>query len=280
MRSFLALLAFASCSHIPLSAGALNDVDRVAFIARITDQAGPVSTVFRDDSSYRGKLSARKIADNEADRRLAAVLADGTFEKSKSGERELKFRTLTRFEIAEGIRSQILSQLPREQPWKSAASPSEVARVLESFLVKEVPANEPDYDRLKELGADTVMEIVIEEYGMRSDSGQAGVFLKGFARMFKIGGGQMYFRSFVSDELSSHIAGQDPFLVAKNASLFVDRLRTIMNAISETVAKDLIGSNKENADTALVAKPVKRDSKTSEVGPKQFEEKKEEVDPL
>jgi hypothetical protein len=270
------VLLCCSCSHVALSAADLKGISRVAFISRIEESAGPQSTVFRDDSTYRSKLAGRKIEDKEADRRLAAVLTDGTFEK-RGGERELKFRTISRFELADGLRSQLLSLLPPQSPWTSAVSPSEVASVLESFLVKEVPANEPDYERLKTLGADSVMEVVIEDYGMRSQSGKAGVFVRGYARLFRINGGQLYLRRFASDELKAGSVGQDPFAVAKNASLFVEHLRPILTAIAETVARDL-------AIAKASPDPQGQELGTSNTkgssGPKHFEEKREEVDPL
>jgi hypothetical protein len=274
----LAAALCCSCSHVALSSTDLNGISRVAFISRIEESAGPQSTVFRDDSSYRSKLAGRKIEDKEADRRLTAVLTDGTFEK-RGGERELKFRTISRFELADGLRSQILSLLPPQKPWTSAVSPSEVASVLESFLVKEVPANEPDYERLKTLGADSVMEVVIEEYGMRSQSGKAGVFVRGYARLFRINGGQLYLRRFASDELKAGSVGQDPFAVAKNASLFVEHLRPILTAIAETVARDLtIAKASPEPQSQEPGKPNTNVPGSS--GPKQFEEKREEVDPL
>lgn len=68
----------------------------------------------------------------------------------------------------------MLALVSSDCPWSDVVNPEEVARVLESYLVEEVPANPPDYARLKELEADSVMEIVIEEYGMRSARGRAG----------------------------------------------------------------------------------------------------------
>jgi hypothetical protein len=197
--------------------------------------------VFRDDSSYRGQLQPRHIDDKEADRRLAAVLTSGTFEKDKEGK-HLKAATLTRFALADSLRSHLLASLPRSRPWTRAANPSDVARAFESFLVQEVPANAPDYHRLTELGVDTVVEVVVESYGMRSDKGRAGLYLVGTARMFRIDGPELYHRHFYSDDLDAGSPHLDPFLVARNATLFADRMQPIITAVAEQIARDLTPS--------------------------------------
>jgi hypothetical protein len=114
-----------------------------------------------------------------------------------------------------------------------------VARSLESFLVQEVPANVPDYERLRQHEVDTIVEIVVEDYGMRSADGKAGVYLLGFARMFKLDGGEVYHRRFVSDDLKAGLEGLDPFKVARDASLFSARLKQILVGVSDQIAKDL-----------------------------------------
>lgn len=224
------------CAHKPLSGADLDDTKLIAFIARIEDEAGPKSTVFRDDSSYRPTLAPRRIDDKEADRRLANVLTNGTMDKKT---RAVTARTITRFEVADSLRASTLALLPATRPWTDVVHPADVARTLESFLVQEVPANAPDYQRLKELGADTVIEIVVEEFGMRSEGGRAGVFLKGHARMFRIDGGELYHRYFVSDDIHAGLDHLDPFAVAKNSALFADRVKQMLNAIAEQIAKDL-----------------------------------------
>jgi hypothetical protein len=240
MRLFLpVVLLLCACAHSPLSAAALDETHGVAIVARIEDEAGPRSTVFRDDASYRPLLAPRRIDDKEADRRLTAVLTSGTTEKDPSGGRRVKAHTISRFELADTLRSTLLSLLPRENPWSAAANPGDVARALESFLVQEVPANAPDYLRLTELGMDTVVEIVIESYGMRSEGGRAGVFLVGTARMFRIGGAALYHRHFTSDDVSAGAVAMDPFAVAKNADLFAQRIKPLISAVAEQVARDL-----------------------------------------
>ena len=239
MRTLLpvVLLLGAGCAHKPLSASSLDETKLIAFIARIEDEAGPRSNVFRNDGSYKVRL--KRLDDKEGDRRLGNALTVGSLEKNKAGEFEVTHHTISRFEVADSLRANTLAQLPRHSPWSEVVHPVEVARVLESFLVHEVPANAPDYDRLAALGADTIVEIVVEEYGMRSEKGRAGAYLIGFARMFRINGPELYHRRFYSDDLSAGLEPLDPFAVRKNTELFSERIKQMVTAISTQVAKDL-----------------------------------------
>lgn len=230
-------LVSSACAHKPLSGGELDRVAQVAFLARIADEAGPKSTVFRDDSSYRPKLAPRRIDDKEADRRLAAVLAQGNKADNK---RNIKAtRSMSRFEVADTLRAETLGRLPSEAPWSAVVDPVVVARSLESFLVQEVPANAPDYERLRQHEVDTIVEIVVEEFGMRSEGGKAGVYLKGFARMFRLDGGELYHRRFVSDDLKAGLEPLDAFKVARDATLYNARLKQILLGVADQIAKDL-----------------------------------------
>lgn len=228
----LLLLCFWSCAHRPLSASALREVHRVAFLSRIEDGAGPQSQVFRSDGSYGERL--KRLDPKEGDRRLALALAQGTTEKN-----EVTRRSISRFEIADSLRSQTLALLPKAAPWDDVVHPAEVARALESFLVQEVPANAPDYGRLAVLGADSIVEIVVEEYGMRSQGGRAGIFLRGWARMFRFSGGELYHRRFEYDDVSLGMPHLDPFSVRRNTELFAERMRQAMAATATQLAADL-----------------------------------------
>ncbi len=218
------------CAHQPLSGADLDLVLRPAFISRIEEKAGPRSLVFRDDRSYGGKL--KKLEPKEADRRLQLKLERGIPEKS--------IGSITRFEVADQLRASTLGMLPQERPWTSVINPAAVASALESFLVEEVPANAPDYELLKPLGADLVIEFVIEDYGMRSDNGRAGTYVVGYGRMFFLeGGGNVWFRSFRADEVEMGRPHVDPFKVAKDPGIFREHLTVLIKAVAEQFAKDL-----------------------------------------
>ena len=246
-------IGLAGCAHSPLSASALDDTKSIAFIARIEDEAGPKSNVFRADGAYKERL--KRLDDKEGDRRLGNALTVGSLEKNEAGVYEVAHHTISRFEIADSLRSNTLAQLPKHSPWSEVVQPVDVARVLESFLVHEVPANAPDYERLAALGADTIVEIVVEEYGMRSEKGKAGAYLVGFARMFRINGPELYHRRFSSDDLNAGVEGLDPFAVRKNTELFSARIKQMVLAISTQVAKDLTPAERRETSNKPGPKP-------------------------
>jgi hypothetical protein len=227
------LMLAAGCAHKPLSGAALDRVTRPAFISRIDEEAGPKAYVFRSDGSYSDKL--KKLSAKEADRRLQVKLADG----SDDGEGN-KIPSMNRFQVADTLRSHTLARLPRVAPWTNTARPGDVAATLQSFLVAEVPANPPDFELLRPLGVDAVVEFVVEEYGMRSEGGRAGCYVIGYGRMFMLDGGRdIWYRSFRADQVESQQPHVDPFKVAKDPSLFRSEMTSLLKSVAEVFAADL-----------------------------------------
>jgi hypothetical protein len=269
----LLLLLATGCAHKPLSGGALDRVIRPAFISRIEDEAGPKSHVFRGDSSYGDKL--KKLSAKEADRRLAVKLAGGAEDPEGN-----KVPTINRFQVADTLRSHTLAKLPKERPWTNTARPGDVAAALQSFLVEEVPANAPDYELLRPLGVDAVVEFVVEEYGMRSEGGRAGCYVVGYGRMFMLdGGGNVWFRSFRADQVDSKQPHLDPFKVAKDTTLFRAEMSALLKAVAEVFAKDL------NPPDRRGGAPLKEGSHELQEGgdtstPEKVKKPPEEEDPL
>ncbi|MBZ4417331.1 hypothetical protein [Myxococcus sp. RHSTA-1-4] len=224
-RSLLPVLVLAltaGCASQRLAGADLDRVRRPAFISRIEEGAGPKSLVFRDDSAYVAKL--KKLEPVEADRRLTVKLQ----------------QAVTRFEISERLRVNTLTQLPQEHPWTRVVDPARVASVLESFLVEEVPANAPDYDLMTPLGADTVVEFVVQEYGMRSKDGRAGAYVRGYGRMFTLDGrSEVWRRPFEVDQVSAGAAHLDPFKVGKNPGLFREAMTAMLDEVAVVFVKDL-----------------------------------------
>jgi len=233
---FLALALVSACASQRLAGSDLDRVRRPAFISRIEDGAGPKSLVFREDSAYRNKL--KKLEPVEADRRLTVKL----------------LQAVTRFEISERLRVTTLSQLPREYPWTHVVDPARVATVLESFLVEEVPANAPDYDLVASLGADTIVEFVIQEYGMRSDDGHAGAYLRGYGRMFTLDGrNEIWRRPFAMDQISQGHPHLDPFKVGKNPALFREAMTAMVDDVARIFVQDLTPQDRGGAPPAARA---------------------------
>jgi hypothetical protein len=220
---FLIVLAVVSgCATTRLSGADLDRVRRPAFISRIDVEAGPRSRVFREDDAYEAKL--KKLEPKEADRRLQAKLS----------------KAVTRFEVSERLRVSTAHRLPQEYPWTNVIDPARVASVLESFLVEEVPANPPDYDLLAPLGADAVVEFVVEEYGMRSDGGHAGAYVKGYGRMFQLSTRhEIWRRPFDADQIQEGAPHLDPFKVGKDPELYRQAITTLLDGVAEQFAQAL-----------------------------------------
>jgi len=220
--AFLLLILLSACTSSRLSGANLDRVVQPAFVSRIEDGAGPKSLVFREDGSYSEKL--KKLEPKEADRRLQAKLA----------------AAVTRFEISERLRVNTINQLPRERPWTNIIDPARVATALESFLVEEVPANAPDYDLLVPLGADAIVEFVVQDYGMRSEKGRAGAYIKGYGRMFWLDGRtEVWRRAFDADQLQLGDEHLDPFRVGKNPELFQRAMSSLVDEVSAQFTEDL-----------------------------------------
>jgi len=214
-------ICLARCAHQRLSPGDLDRVSHPAFVSRIEEGAGPKSRVFADDGSYREKLN--RLEPVEADRRLRLKLGQG----------------IGRFEVSDRLRAVTLANLPRERPWTQTVDPVAVATVLQSFLVEEVPANPPDYDLLRPLNADAVVEFVVREYGMRSTGGHGGAYASGYGRLFFLGGGEIWRSSFSLDQISLGEPSLDPFEVAKHPEDFREALSRLLDQAAVQFAKEL-----------------------------------------
>jgi hypothetical protein len=213
------------CAHTSLSGSDLRGVHHPAFISRVEDGAGPRSRVFRDDASYGPSL--KRLEPAEGDRRLSDKLG----------------KMLTRFEIAERLRATTVSKLPHERPWSEAVGPAVVAQVLQTFLVEEIPAKAPDYRQVAALGADAVVEFVIEEFGTRSQGGKTGAYMLGYGRMFRPDGGELWSRRFRVDTLEAGLPGVDPFKLAKDVGMWRHLMEEMLDGVAMQFARDLSPSD-------------------------------------
>jgi hypothetical protein len=240
-----ALLTFVllsgACAHHQPSRSDLDRIGAPAFIARSLQGAGPRSLVFSQDSSYVPRLQKLDVA--EADRRFQRRLIKG----------------MGRFEVAERLRAITLSLLPREAPWTDTVDPARVAEIYQTYLLEEEGGKPPDYSRVREIGADSVVEIVIEEYGMRSAGGRAGGYLSGYGRMFTLDGQELWRRSFRVDPLASGQPALDPLAVAKDPTLWRNTMQSMLDAVASQFAKDLTPPGAPSEDRARPPAPVKGD---------------------
>jgi len=152
----LALL-LGACAHKSLNPEALGTIERPAIVMRA-----------------------------ETDPQLALAEKDAAHEKRLRGR-------LNAFQMNERLRSAIIAHLPNVEPWTSIMPSVEVSTVLDLLLVQD-RAESPRYELLKEKGANTVLEVIVERSGLRfnPETGKTGFFLQGRARLFHIGGDTLW----------------------------------------------------------------------------------------
>lgn len=215
----------AGCAHLPLAGKDLDRVKRPAFVSWIEDNAGPRSQVFRNDAVFAPRLAKLKprIDPEQADRRLQDKLQ----------------KSVTRFEVSDRLRAGTLALLPKEVPWTQVVDAGKVGSLLESFLVEEVPASPPNFEELRQLGVDAVVEIQVREYGIRSERGRAGAFVEGVARMFFLDGGDVWRFPFRYDQVAAGEASLDPFQVAREPDRYRAELARLMERASADLAREL-----------------------------------------
>jgi len=224
--SFL-LISLAGCAHSTLDGSDLDHVRRPAFVSRVADEAGPQVRIYRSDSARAAQLKGTSPED--ADRQLEKSLAP----------------TLSRFEAAERLRSQVAASIQGERPWSQAVPPAQVASALESFLVQEVPANPPEYDKLKPLGADAVVEFLIEEYGLRAENGVPQTWVRGRGRMFRLGdGGEIWRTRFDRTSSQAKLSPLDPAALGQDPQPFHVQMVALLDSVASTLAGELSPRNR------------------------------------
>ena len=220
-------LGLAGCAHANLEGSDLDKVQHPAFVSRVADEAGPRVDVYRSDSNQAAKLGPTSPAD--ADKKL---------------EESLK-PVLSRFEAAERLRSHVHAAIQTEKPWSQAVPPSQVASALETFLVQEVPGSPPDYGRLKPLGADSVVEFVIEEYGVRTEKGVPQTWVRGTGRMFRLGdGGELWRSGFSGTSTEAGLQPLDPAALPSNPRPFHEQMVAVLDSVSVRLARQLSPTNR------------------------------------
>ncbi len=217
----IAALALCACTHTSQLSGAeLDRVQRPAYVGRLAEAAGPKAQGLGTGTQSEGEL-------------VGAMNA-----------------AIGKFEVSERIRSQLAVALRAEKPWSNAVPASQVASALETFLVERVPPVPPDYSRLKPLGADAVLEVVIEDFGVRPEGSAAQSYLRGYARLFLLDDGTELWRADFQRSGSSQ--GLPPLSVAtfqSNAALYGDQMRALLDASALGLAQQL-------SPTGLAGRPV------------------------
>lgn len=206
----LAVLCALGCSHAQLSGADLDRVQRPAYVGRVAEGAGPKAQGAGGADASNAPLSTAMNA------------------------------AIGKFEVSERLRSQVAVALKAEKPWSNAVPASQVASLLETFLVERVPAVPPDYNRLKPTGADAVVELVVEEYGVRPQGAQSQTFVRGYGRMFLLADGSELWRGeFQRSGESQGLPPLDASSLQSSATAYGDQLRTLLDASAAALAQEL-----------------------------------------
>ena len=216
------LLGLAACAHATLEGSDLERVQHPAFVSRVADEAGPQVSVYRSDSARASKLG--DTSPEAADKKLEDSLRPA----------------ISRFEAAERLRSHVHAAIQTEKPWSQAVPPSKVASAMETLLVQEVPSPPPDYSRLRPLGADSVVEFVIEEYGVRTEKGVPQTWVRGKGRMFRLGdGGEIWSSGFAGNSTEVGLPPLDPAALATDPRPFHEQMVAVLDSVSIRLARQL-----------------------------------------
>ena len=210
------------CAHNSLQSSDLEHVQRPALVSRLTDDAGPQVNVYRADPARAGTLKA--ASPEAADQQLQQKLAG----------------SVTRFEVGERLRSRVQVSLQREKPWSQAVPPAQVAGVLETFLVQDVTSTPPDYSKLKPLGADAVVEFLIDGYGLRTDKGVPQIWVRGTGRMVRLSdGGEIWRTGFSRTSTDSNLPPLDPSALVDDPQPFREQMAVVLDGAGIALAQQL-----------------------------------------
>ncbi len=98
----------------------------------------------------------------------------------------------------------------------------------------------PDYARLKPLGADSVVEFVIEEFGVRTEKGVPQTWVSGKGRMFRLSdGGELWRSGFSGNSAEAGLPPLDPSALAANPRPFKEQMVAVLDAVSFRLARQL-----------------------------------------
>jgi hypothetical protein len=231
----LVLFAVAGCSHTQLSGEDLDRVHRPAYVGRVSDGAGPKA---------QGPNEAQQVTSMNS--------------------------AIGRFEMSERLRTQVAGGLRGEKPWSNAVPAAQVASALELFLVERVPPVPPDYARLKPLGADAVVELVIEDYGVQPEGSGSRTYVKGYGRMFLLSDGSELWRApFDRSSAGAGLPALDASALASDPGPYGAQMRALLDGAARALVSELtppgrMGGAPTPAGSRELAAPADAPTKTEQ----------------
>lgn len=214
----VALAALTGCAHAQLSEGSLRDVQRLAVVVRAVP--GPEVAV-----------ATRNPADNKAYPTLAPKESDERLKETLT-------KQVTVFEVEERLRATVMARVPEGPPWSTAMPAAQVATVLQSLLV--VDRTQPiDYDALNGAGADAALELKVNEWGVHTENGKTGLYIKGDGRLFKLPGKSGIWANTLDIDLAKDPEVEGVDVIALRNGGFREALIALIEKLSTRVAGQL-----------------------------------------
>ena len=206
---------------VAVSQSELARLHRLAIVSRV--EHGPTVTVARSEPGglalFPGESDAKKV-----DQRIALAI-----DKRES-----------RFQVAERLRAELMRDLASRPPWTQTVPAVEVASALETLLVE--PKDEPpDFEALRQTGADSVLDIAVKDFGVARRNGKIGLYAVVVAHLFTLPGRDTLYRHTIDaddardrqEELgTASLLGTDDYR---------DALEAMITRIGEALAVDLGG---------------------------------------
>lgn len=227
------LLMACPARHIEASAGDLRKIRTIAILARTADPESNLAAV--DPAGAAGFV--RGAEGRAADKEIQGKLQ----------------RSMTRFVVARRFEGGVTQGLPKGL--FQLASPTRVGEALELLLVDQKDSD-PDYEKLRPLKVDAVLEVRVKELGLAKVSAQnpPGGYARGVARLVTLDGSTVWQLPFDVDE--SRDRGGDVDVKAFAADfdsmwrLTVDRLAS---TLGEQVGRALGGRTSRPAPSGAPA---------------------------
>jgi hypothetical protein len=221
----------AGCARqVPIHAERVAELRRPAIVSRV--EKGPTAFIARSDPGglalFPGETDAKAV-----DQRIATNLG----------------KKVSRFQVAERLRSELVRGLPTQSPWTRMVPAVDVASALETLLV-ESRDEPPDFNALRSLGADAVLDIAINDFGVARHENKVGLYATITAHLFTFDGNDtLYRRTFDVDDARDGRGELAPAALLRGAEDYRDALEDLLQRVGQAISDDLGGRRPATSPT-------------------------------
>ncbi len=229
-----------------MNPGKLSEVHHIAVVARV--ERGPSILVARTEPNGLALFPGEKDA-KEVDEKIARALS----------------RKMTRFQVAERLRAGLVRDLPSRAPWTHLVPAVQVSSALETLLVDHGD-DPPDFDALRPLGADAVLELAVKDFGVRRSGGRVGAWARISGHLFTLPGrDSMYRRAIELDDAREGRVEIDPLPLLRAEGGYRESLEDLLGRAASSFAEDLGGKKEKPPErTPAPAQQVDEEASSAE----------------